>query len=176
MKSSNNRGDSDERLLIAEIVGLHGLQGVVKLRSYAVSPTLFEPGRTFRLENSDGRVQTLAVVWAKPHGKGMLLAIEGVNERDAAEALIGSRLWVDKATLPDLDDGTYYWFELIGLSVYTTQDQYLGTLESILPTGSNDVYVVRNGDEEILLPALASVVQVIDLDQRRMEVILPEGL
>ena len=56
------------------------------------------------------------------------------------------------------------------------QNQYLGTLESILPTGSNDVYVVRNGDEEILLPALASVVRVIDIDQRRMEVILPEGL
>jgi 16S rRNA processing protein RimM len=113
---------------------------------------------------------------AKPHGKGMLLAIEGVNERDAAAALIGSRLSVDKTTLPDLDDGTYYWFELIGLSIYTTQNQYLGTLESILPTGSNDVYVVRNGEEEILLPALASVVQVIDIDRRRMEVILPEGL
>ena len=176
MKSSNNRGDSDERLLIAEIVGLHGLQGVVKLRSYADSPTLFEPGRTFRLENPDGQAQTHVVAWAKPHGKGMLLAIEGVNERDAAAALIGSRLSVDKATLPNLDDGTYYWFELIGLSIYTTQNQYLGTLESILPTGSNDVYVVRNGEEEILMPALASVVQLIDIDQRRMEVILPEGL
>lgn len=176
MKSSNNRRGPDESLLIAEIVGLHGLQGVVKLRSYADSPTLFEPGRMFRLENSGGQAQTLAVAWAKPHGKGMLLAIEGVNERDTAEALIGSRLWVDKATLPDLHDGTYYWFELIGLSVYTTQDRYLGTLESILPTGSNDVYVVRDGDEEILLPALASVVQMINIDQRRMEVILPEGL
>lgn len=176
MKSSNNRGDSGERLLIAEIVGLHGLQGVVKLRSYADSPTLFEPGRTFRLENADGQAQTLAVVWAKPHGKGMLLAIEGVNERDAAEALIGSRLSVDKTTLPDLDDGTYYWFELIGLSVFTSQGRYIGTLESVLPTGSNDVYVVRDGDEEILLPALASVVKMVDIDQRRMEVILPEGI
>ena len=176
MKSSNNRPDSGESLLIAEIVGLHGLQGVVKLRSYADSPTLFEPERTFRLENPDGQTQTLAVNWAKPHGKGMLLAIEGVNERDAAEALIGSRLWVNKATLPDLDDGAYYWFELIGLSVYTTHDRYLGTLESILPTGSNDVYVVRDGDKEILLPALASVVRVVDIDERRMEVVLPEGI
>jgi 16S rRNA processing protein RimM len=116
------------------------------------------------------------VVWAKSHGKGMLLSIEGVNDRDAAEVLIGSRLWVDKASLPDLEDGDYYWFELIGMSVYTAEDTYLGTLASILPTGSNDVYVVRNGDEEILLPALASVVQAIDTDQRRMTVILPEGL
>jgi 16S rRNA processing protein RimM len=176
LKSSNDRRVSGESLIIAEIVGVHGLQGVVKLRSYSDARTLFEPGRRLHLENSDGQVQTLAVAWAKPHGKGMLLAIEGVTERGAAEALIGSCLSVDKAALPDLDDGTYYWFELIGVSVYTTQGRYLGTLESILPTGSNDVYVVRNGDEEILLPALASVVQVIDTDQRRMEVILPEGL
>ena len=95
---------------------------------------------------------------------------------DAAEALVGSRLWVDKTTLPDLDDGIYYWFELIGLSVYTTQGRYLGLLESILQTGSNDVYVIRDGEKEVLLPALASVVQAVDIHQRRMEVILPEGL
>ena len=105
---------------------------------------------------------------------GRLLA--RVNDRDAAEVLIGSHLWVDKASLPDLEDGDYYWFELIGMSVYTAEDAYLGTVASILPTGSNDVYVVRNGDEEILLPALASVVLAIDTDQRRMTVILPEGL
>ena len=176
MKSSNNRSDSGERLLIAEIVGVHGLRGVVKLRSYADSPTLFEPGRAFRLEDSDGQAQTLSIDWAKPHGKGMLLAIEGVSDRNAAEALIGSRLWVSKSWLPELDDGAYYWFELIGLSVHTTQGRYLGLLESILPTGSNDVYVIRDGDKEILLPALASVVQAVDIDRRRMEVILPEGL
>ncbi len=176
MKSSNNRPVSGDHLLIAEIVGVHGLQGVVKLRSYADSPTLFEPGRTLRLENTDGQAQTLSVDWAKPHGKGMLLAIEGVSDRNAAEALVGSRLWVDKTTLPDLDDGIYYWFELIGLSVYTTQGRYLGLLESILQTGSNDVYVIRDGEKEVLLPALASVVQAVDIHQRRMEVILPEGL
>ena len=176
MKSSNNRSDSGERLLIAEIVGVHGLRGVVKLRSYADSPTLFESGRAFRLEDSDGQAQTLFVDWAKPHGKGMLLAIEGVSDRNVAETLIGSRLWVEKATLPDLDDGAYYWFELIGLSVYTTRGRFLGLLESILQTGSNDVYVIRDGDREVLLPALASVVQAVDIHQRRMEVILPEGL
>lgn len=176
MKSSNNRELSGDDLLIGEIVGVHGLDGVVKIRSYADSPTFFEAGRSIRRVDADGQIHACSVVWAKSHGKRMLLSIEGVNDRDAAEALIGSRLWVDKASLPDLEDGDYYWFELIGMSVYTTEDAYLGTLASILPTGSNDVYVVRNGDEEILLPALASVVQAIDTDQRRMTVILPEGL
>jgi 16S rRNA processing protein RimM len=148
----------------------------MKIRSHADSLVPFETGRALRFESADGRSRTLVVAWVKPHGKGLLLSLEGVADRDAAEALIGSSLWVDGATLPDLEDGTYYWFELIGLAVYTAQGQYLGNLETILPTGSNDVYVVRNGDDEILIPALASVVQVIDTDQRRMEVALPEGL
>ena len=177
MKSSNDRPLSDAAdLLVGEIVGVHGLNGTLKLRSYADSPTLFADGRIVKVENADGHSEQLSIAWAKPHGKGILLAITGITSRDMAEALIGSRLLIDKATLPDLDEGTYYWFELIGLSVYTPEGQYLGTLEKILPTGSNDVYVVRNGETEILVPALESVVQVIDTEQRRMEVDLPEGL
>lgn len=137
---------------------------------------LFEAGLNLYLKSPDGRVQSRSVDWAKPHGKGVLMAIAGVADRETAETLIGSRLLVDRSLLPDLEEGTYYWFELIGLSVYTPQGRYLGKLETIMPTGSNDVYVVRDGEAEILVPALASVVQVIDTDQRRMEVDLPEGL
>lgn len=176
MKSSNDRHSADDTLFIGEIVGVHGLKGNVKIRSHADSPTMFDAGRMLQLEYPDGHIQPCTVAWAKPHGRGMLLAIEGVDDRDGALALVGSRLWVDKAMLPDLEDGSHYWFELIGMAVYTAEDQFLGTLETILPTGSNDVYVVRKGDEEILVPALASVVQLIDTDRRRMEVVLPEGL
>ena len=90
--------------------------------------------------------------------------------------MIGSRLFIAKTELPDLEDGTYYWFELIGLAVYGPSDQFLGTLEAILETGSNDVYVVRYNEEEILVPALDTVVKKIDIDRRRMDVVLPEGL
>jgi 16S rRNA processing protein RimM len=176
LKSSNDRILPDDTQVIGEIVGVHGLRGALKIRSYADSPLLFEAGLKVFLKSPDGHVQACSVDWAKPHGKGVLLAISGVGDRDTAEELLGSRLLVDRAMFPDLEEGTYYWFELIGLSVYTTQGQYLGNIETILPTGSNDVYVVRNGDAEILVPALASVVQVIDTDQRRMEVNLPDGL
>ncbi len=176
MKSSNDRRPAGETLLVGEIVGVHGLRGALKIRSYADSPALFEAGLKFYLESPDGHVQACSVAWAKPHGKGLLLAIEGVADREVAEGLIGSRLAVERATLPDLEEGTFYWFELIGMSVYTRQDQYLGVVENIIPTGSNDVYVVRDGETEILVPALASVVQIVDTDQRRMEVDLPEGL
>ena len=78
--------------------------------------------------------------------------------------------------MPDLEEGDYYWFDLIGLDVFGIDQKYLGRLESIIQTGSNDVYVVKKDDTEILIPALESVVQKIDLKNRRMQVDLPEGL
>jgi 16S rRNA processing protein RimM len=78
--------------------------------------------------------------------------------------------------LPELDEDTYYWFELIGIEVYTTEAEYLGRIASIFPTGSNDVYVVKDQKKEILVPALESVVVGIDLEQKIMRVRLPEGL
>lgn len=176
MKSSNDRILPGDTQLMGEIVGVHGLRGALKIRSYADSPMLFEAGLKFYLESPEGHVQSRSVDWAKPHGKGVLMTIAGVADRETAMTLVGSRLLLDRSLLPDLEEGTYYWFELIGLSVYTAQGRYLGKLETIMPTGSNDVYVVRDGEAEILVPALTSVVQVIDTDQRRMEVDLPEGL
>jgi len=176
LKSSNDSTLPGEPRLMGEIVGVHGLRGALKIRSYADSPMLFEAGLTFYLASPDGHVQSRCVDWAKPHGKGVLMAIAGVADRETAETLIGSRILVDRSLLPDLEEGTYYWFELIGLSVYTPRGRYLGKVETIMPTGSNDVYVVRDGEAEILVPALTSVVQAIDIDQRRMEVDLPEGL
>ena len=62
------------------------------------------------------------------------------------------------------------------MAVYTTEREYLGQIESIIETGSNDVYVVKDGPKEVLIPALESVVVDIDIGRRRMQVELPEGL
>ena len=88
----------------------------------------------------------------------------------------GAGLYIEKSRLPSLEDGHFYWFELIGMEVYTDDGRFLGRLASIVPTGSNDVYVVQHAGRETLVPALASVVKRVDTTARRMEVILPEGL
>lgn len=104
------------------------------------------------------------------------MCLKGVTDRDAAEALVGSQIFIAKAELPGLEPDTNYWFDLIGLDVLTTDEKYLGRIESIIQTGSNDVYVVKNGTTEILIPALESVVLTIDLESGRMQVELPDGL
>ena len=128
------------------------------------------------VSTSDGREKDYEIDWIKPHSRGALLALNSISDRDQAKTLIGADLQIEKAVLPDLETGIYYWHELIGLQVFTMDDRYLGRLESIIETGANDVYVVKNDRREILIPALKSVVQAIDIEANLMRVDLPDGL
>ena len=163
-------------MLIGQIVGVHGIKGNCKIRSYAESLSVFQTDSVVIVATSDGRQKTYEINWIKPHAKTALVSLKGVDTRDQAEALIGCELFIEKNRLPDPEEGSYYWFDLIGLDVFDEDQKYLGRLESIIQTGSNDVYVVKEDDTEILIPALESVVHKIDLKNRRMLVDLPEGL
>ncbi len=177
MKSSNKRGD---RIQIGKIVAAHGIRGAVKVFSYATSVRCYTAEETLGLIDPEGAERRFKVLWAKPHKNSFRLALEGVATRDDAEALVGSTLWISRASLPALDEDTNYWVDLIGMAVHGPDDEYLGRITEIIETGANDVYVVRTPEgypvEEILLPAIASVVIEVDLPAGRMRVVLPEGL
>ena len=168
----------DELLAIGKITGAHGIKGAVKIYSYAESFARFESGSEIILQSGEGTESRHEIMYSRPHKKGGVLGISKIGNRNQAEGLIGSEIYIENSSLPALEEGTYYWSDLIGLSVFTTENEYLGELKSILPTGSNDVYVVIDhaSGRETLVPALAAVVKVIDLDNRRMLVALPEGL
>ncbi len=167
-------------ITIGKIVGAHGVKGNLKVRSYAESLSSFETGALIRVRNTRGVEKNYHIKWAKLHSRGILLAFADVDERSLAEALVGSELLIDKKTLPELEAGTYYWSDLVGLSVFSKDEDYIGCITAILTTGSNDVYVVANviqgRQKEVLIPALESVVLNIDLEKRVMHVDLPEGL
>lgn len=170
----------ENTLVVGEVVGVHGIRGAVKVRSHVESPGIFIPGAQVFLEGAEGGKKRHTIDWAKPHKKGLLMALGGVTECSRAEALVGALIYMDAAVLPELDKDTYYWFELIGLSVFTRENDYLGTVTSVFATGSNDVLVVKDPAKgpryEVLIPALATVVQSVDLDEKRIHVTLPEGL
>ncbi len=168
--------DKKDHVLIGEIVGVHGIKGTNKIRSYAESLSLFKPGRSILVRESGGQGKSREINWVKPHTGTALISFKGINERSQAKALIGAELFVPKEELPDLEEDTHFWFDLIGMAVYTTEDKYLGRIESIIETGSNDVYVVQDHQKEVLIPALESVVLDIDTKEQRMQVELPEGL
>jgi 16S rRNA processing protein RimM len=163
-------------VLIGEIVGVHGIKGANKLRSYAQSLSLFKPGGAIAVRHRGGQEEDLEIKWVKAHTGNALISFEGITGRGQAESLTGAELFVSKDQLPELEKDSYFWFDLIGMAVFTTKDEYLGRLESIIETGSNDVYVVQDGKKEVLIPALESVVIDVDIEAKRMQVELPEGL
>lgn len=165
-------------LLIGKIVGTHGVKGGVKVNSYAESPSIFKPNSLILVKNRGGFEKSYTIELATPHKNIVRMSLKEITSLSLAEAVVGSDLFIEKVTLSEPEDGAYYWFDIIGLSVFTTDTVYIGCVESIIRTGSNDVYVVKNPDkdEEILIPALKSVVLEIDMGSATMTVDLPEGL
>jgi 16S rRNA processing protein RimM len=110
-------------------------------------------------------------------GRGFfILKLGGIEDRDAAAKLVRSSVWMPSEKMKKLPEGEYYWSDIIGLQVVTEEGQFLGRIESVFPTGSNDVYVCQAGEKEILLPAIGEVVRKIDIDLGIMVVRLLKGL
>jgi len=165
---------------VAKIVGAHGLHGTCKVYCYGECDDILSNGRDIFVKTADGVLLSYEIDWAKPRARSTLLALKGINDRSQTDELIGCDIMIDKRILPVLPAGTYYWSDLIGLSVFTIDGRFLGRLTAVMPTGSNDVYVVRRHADsekgEILIPALGSVVVEVNLAENHMRVDLPEGL
>jgi len=165
--------DSD-LIPVGKIVGAHGVAGAVKVFFYADAGRILTAGDGIVLKSSDGGLSERTIKWIKPHNRHVLIALKGVGDRDVAQALKGSLLLLNKNQLPELEDDTYYWSDLIGMTVNNIDGEYMGILEEIIATGANDVYVIKQRGKEILIPAIASVVNRVDLAKRCMQVTLPD--
>ena len=138
------------------------------------------------LSDFSERFQPGATVWAagvaytirnsRPHRNALLVTLEGIETEGQAQSLRGLLFEVPEKELPPLPEGQYYRFQLLGMEVVDRGGQPLGRIEEILETGANDVYIVRNAEGELLLPAIDAVIKEVDLAARRMVVELLEGL
>lgn len=159
---------SADTLIVGKLGGPHGVRGWIKVLSYTdPRDNLFEY-TPWQIE-SNSQWRGYDVESARPQGKGWVVKLKDVDDRDAALQLMHGRVAVREDQLPELEEGEYYWRELLGLDVVTTQGQALGTISKMLETGANDVLVVR-GDRERLLPYIDDVVLKVDLDSGTMHV------
>ena len=166
----------DDYILIGQIKGIHGLHGNMKVAFFTESMDVYGKGVSILIRSPSRPGRCFTIKAAKPYRKGLLLSVDGISDISMAEMLVGSEIYLEKSLLPEPEEGEYFWFDIIGLSVITQDGETLGKVKSIFPTGSNDVYVVEGNGEERLIPALESVILSIDLDSCTMIVDLPEGL
>lgn len=125
---------------------------------------------------SDGVREKYEIESALSASRGWIIKFTGVDDRNQAEELKGYYLEIESSELPELEDDSYYIFELIGLDVFDTDGNSLGELMEVLQYPANDVYVVKGEEGRIMIPAIRDIVKKIDMDNRRMEVKLLPGL
>jgi 16S rRNA processing protein RimM len=108
--------------------------------------------------------------------KKVLIRLDACPDLAHAEAFREYEVLIARQYFPALPEGEYYWFELEGLAVYASDGRYMGTVAEIIYTGSNDVFVVRAGSQETLVPALKDVVRIIDVGRGEMHLFAVPGL
>lgn len=152
-------------VVVGKIGAPYGIKGWVKINSYTETPEgVFEYSPWLLADGQEYQVDQ----W-RPHGKALVAKLVGIDSRDDAERIKNLDISIDEAQLPTLDDSEFYWRELTGMTVITTQGYNLGTVKDVFNTGANDVLLVKAqakdafGQKERLIPfAFDTVVQSVD--------------
>lgn len=151
-----------EYLMIGEITKPQGVRGEVKVRPCTCDAERFEGLETVYVKK-DGGYAPMNIRVNRLSGDAMFMNVEGVTDRDAAEALRGTLLYIDRAHAVALDEDTNFLADLYGLHGLTDDGRDLGKLADVMQPGGNDVYVFQGPLGEVLVPALKSVVLKVDL-------------
>ncbi len=172
--TNDNARQPPEFLVVGRIVRPHGVRGGMKVA--ADSDLIYKLNSSVHIFLGDEKVPA-AVKSLNLHRKEFLLYIDGCINRETAENWRGAGIYIRYAELDLLPDGEFFHWQIVGLKVVTTAEEELGKIEDILVTGANDVYIVRHASgKEILLPAVDSVIQEVDLENGRIVVRLIPGL
>jgi 16S rRNA processing protein RimM len=163
-------------VLIGKVTATHGIRGQLRVVPFSGEAESILSQRRLILKGPNDESEAFEVANSSVHGKRVLLSLKSLDDINKVEYLVGREIYVERGQLPELPDGEYYWCDLIGLKVYTVQGKFLGKLCEILATGSNDIYIIRNGEKEFLIPAIEDVVTDINLHESVMIVDPPEGL
>jgi len=190
----------EDAVEIGRVMGSWGVKGWIKVQPFSLDPqALFSTKRWF-LRTPEGASPAqasamatwpfLKIVHAKEHGDAVIASVQGLDDRDAAEALRGARVFVSRASFPTTPEGEYYWVDLIGLTVVNREGEVLGDVVGLMETGAHDVLRVapstpalgaadatpargrrRAADlQECLIPFVAAYIDAVDLGARRITV------
>lgn len=165
----------EEYLTVGKIINTHGVKGELKVIPLTSDISRFDYLKLVWLEQN-GKLTEHFVEKARYHKDYVLLTLRGVDTMDKAALLKDCYLKVDRKHARPLEDNEYFIADLIGCRVYE-DGVFLGLVTDVLQTGSNDVYITE-GEKYgvILIPALEQVVRRVDVENRQIDVVLPEGL
>lgn len=176
----------DDAVEVGRIVDAWGVKGWLKVQPFATDPQALFSSRRWFLKPPEGALRPGAAAWptllkiteARQHGDVVVAHVREVDDRSAAEALRGGRVFVPRTSFPTPDADEFYWVDLIGLAVVNREGQELGRVVGLLDTGPHSVLRVlpegadpSKGEEaERLIPFVAAYVDAVDIPGRRIRV------
>lgn len=158
---------------VGRVLGFWGRRGLLKVRPLTDFPEKLPGKGKVWLWREDTGARRCAITGGRMHGGQVLLGLEGVTDIGAAEALKGSLVMVEEEGLEKLPEGAWYHHQIIGLAVRDEQGRKLGKVAEILLTGGCDIWVVRQGKREIMVPAAARIVRSVDTAAGEVIVSMP---
>jgi len=137
-------------IAVGKVVSVYGIKGWVKVMSYTQPRESLFNYHPWHLASADGRLEPVEIDDGREQGVGLVAHIKGIDDRELARLYCQRDILVDIGQMPPLEEGAYYWHQLIGLKVYSTfqddsfngSDRLLGTIKQMMETGANDVMVV----------------------------------
>lgn len=156
---------SADVIVIGKLSGVYGVKGWFKVYSWTDEKKGILDYHPWLIADGDNW-QAYELESGKVHGKGIVAKLKGIDDRDEAQALLQRNIGIHKQQRKVLEEGIFYWDELIGLQVVNLQGERFGTIRRMIETGANDVMVVQ-GDTERLIPYVwKDVVNEVDTDSR----------
>ncbi|MGD9785743.1 MAG: ribosome maturation factor RimM [Hyphomicrobiaceae bacterium] len=168
--------EAPRRVLLGEITGAHGVRGEVLVRSYTAEPADIATYGALT-DDKGGAALMLKVVRTTPKG-ALVVRVHGVSDRNAAEALMGRKLFVARSAMPEPESDDFYHADLVGLSAVDSEGATVGTVVAVANYGAGDILEIRllGGRQTELLPFTKAFVPVVDLAAGKVGVVLPVSL
>lgn len=165
----------EKRILIGKITTAHGIKGYVKVRSYADDETLLE---TATLYTSEDGTKTISLKLKNQMKDFWLAEVKGVSDRNAAETLRATELYIDREALPEADDDEYYVEDMKGMKVVDGQGNEIGEILDVVNFGASDLIDIRpsNGGQSFYVPFTDEIVTDIDDEKGIVTIEMPEGI
>jgi 16S rRNA processing protein RimM len=163
-------------IAIARIVRPRGNRGEVLVELHTDFPTRFSLLDRVWVEYPDGRRERLELEHCWEHQGRQVLKFNAINSISEAQNLVGAWVEIDADQAVSLPDGTYWDHDLIGCTVRTASDELVGVVVDVMRIAGNRQLVVRGGDGEFMIPAVATICREISIERKEIRVELPEGL
>ncbi len=163
-------------ITIGKAIKPFGVKGEMKIESLTDFPDRFKKLHRVYLVSPAGKEVTCEVKTVRYAGGAPYLLFDGYDSPEKARALSGWFIKIPQEEAVPLPEGSYYWFELIGMEVFSEEGVKLGSITEVFETGSNDVYVMKSGRKETYIPATKEIVKRVDRKAKRMVIHLMDGL